>query len=104
MRRLVRHAPEQEALRAGHALVADDDQIRSLLLGDVEDRVGGIALPGVGLDLPASLLDLLARVPQRGVHVLPLLDQPLQAVRPLPSLLAEALASNRPRRSPPLGT
>ena len=36
---LVRHTAEQEALRAGHALVADHDQVGALLLGDVEDRV-----------------------------------------------------------------
>ena len=45
---LVRHAAEQEAPGAGHALVADHDQVRVDLLGDVEDGVGGIALAGVG--------------------------------------------------------
>ena len=48
---LVRHRAEQEALRAGHALVADDDQVGLLLLGDVEDRVGRVALARVDLDL-----------------------------------------------------
>ena len=41
---LVRHAAEQEALGAGHALVADHDQVGVGLLGDVEDRVGRVAL------------------------------------------------------------
>jgi hypothetical protein len=44
---LVGHGAEQEALGAGHALVADDDEVGFLLLGDVEDRVGGVALAGV---------------------------------------------------------
>ena len=47
---LVRHAAEQEALRAGHALVADHDQVGALLLGHVEDRVGGVALARVRLN------------------------------------------------------
>ncbi len=47
MGHLVRHRAEQEALRAGHPLVADDDQVGLLLLGDVEDRVGRVALAGV---------------------------------------------------------
>ena len=47
---LVRHRAEQEALGAGHALVADDDEVRAALLGDVEDRVGRIALTGEDLD------------------------------------------------------
>ena len=50
---LVRHRAEQEAPRAGHALVADDDQVRAALLGDVEDRVGRVALAREGLDLDA---------------------------------------------------
>ena len=57
VRHLVRHRPEQEALGAGHALVADHDQVAAPLLGDVEDRVGGIALAREGLDLDARRLD-----------------------------------------------
>ena len=48
---LVRHRAEQEALGAGHALVADDDQVGLLLLGDVEDRVGRVALARIQVDL-----------------------------------------------------
>ena len=55
MRDLVRHAPEQEALGAGHALVADHDQVGALLLGDVEDRVGRVALARVSLHVDARL-------------------------------------------------
>ncbi len=44
VRHLVRHGAQQEPLRAGHPLVADDDQVRLLLLGHVEDRVGRVAL------------------------------------------------------------
>ena len=61
---LVRHAAEQEALRAGHALVADHDQVGVLLLGDVEDRVGRVALARVGLDLDPLLLEVLRRPPR----------------------------------------
>ena len=48
---LVGDAAEQEAPGPGHALVADHDQVGLDLLGDVEDRVGRVALAGVGLDL-----------------------------------------------------
>ncbi len=44
VRDLGRHRAEQEPGRAGQPLVADDDQLAALLLGDVEDLVGGIAL------------------------------------------------------------
>ena len=63
---LVRHRAEQEAPRAGHALVADDDEVGLRLLGHVEDRVGGIALPRVLLDLdPGRLRDLLGTQGER---------------------------------------
>ena len=52
---LVRDASQQEALGSGHALVADHDQVGLLLLGHVQDRVGGVALAGVGLHLHAGL-------------------------------------------------
>ena len=51
---LVGHGAEQEALGAGHALVADDDQVGAALLGDVEDRVRRVALARVGADLDAG--------------------------------------------------
>ncbi len=51
VRDLVRHGAEQEALRARHALVADHDQVGALLLGDVEDRVGRVALARVRVDV-----------------------------------------------------
>ena len=44
---LVRDAAEQEAAGPGHPLVADDDQVGADLLGDVEDRVGGVSFAGV---------------------------------------------------------
>ena len=34
-----------------HSLVADHDQVGVLLLGDVEDRVGGVAAAGVAVGL-----------------------------------------------------
>ena len=51
MRHLVRHASEQEALGARHPLVADDDQVRILLLGHVEDGVVYGALVGFGFSM-----------------------------------------------------
>ena len=53
---VVGHAAEQEAARAGHPLVADDDQVGLGLFGDVEDRVRGVPLDRVGLDLDSLLL------------------------------------------------
>jgi hypothetical protein len=46
MRDLVRHATEQEALRAAHAFVADHDQVCALLLGHVQDRLRRVLLAG----------------------------------------------------------
>ena len=62
---LVRHGAEQEAPRAGHALVADDDEVRARLLRHIQDRVGGIALASVHVhgDVPRTgLLDAAAAV------------------------------------------
>ena len=54
---------------AGHALVADDDQVRPDLLGNVEDRVGRVALARVGLaSTPASRAS--GRRLEERVHVL----------------------------------
>ena len=89
VRHLVWHAAEQEALRTGHALVADDDEVGALLLGHVEDRVGRVALAGEGLDLHARLLDLVGRVAERGLHVLTRIDRPLKVVRSVLALGAQ---------------
>ncbi len=48
---VVGDAAEEEAAGAGHALVADDDQVGLGLFGDVEDGLGGIGLDRVGLHL-----------------------------------------------------
>ena len=40
--------PSRKRLVAGHALVADHDEVGAGLLGDVEDRVGRVALAGEG--------------------------------------------------------
>ena len=61
---LVRHAAEQEAPGAGHALVADHDQVRAGLLGDVEDRVRGIALARMRVDRHLGLLAPARRHPR----------------------------------------
>ncbi len=47
--------PSRKRLAPRHALVADHDQIRAALLGDVEDRVGGVALASVDVDVDARL-------------------------------------------------
>ncbi len=53
---VVGDAAEEEAAGAGHPLVADDDQVGVGFLGHVEDRVGGVALDRVCLDLDPLLL------------------------------------------------
>ena len=92
---LVRHAAEQEALGAGHALVADHDQVGALLLGHVEDRVGRIALARVDLHLDALRLEPLARPPQRRVHVLARVDHPLEVLGHLLALLPQPALGHR---------
>ena len=52
---VVGDAAEQEAAGSGHALVADHDQIGVGLFGDVEDRLGRLALDRVGLHLDPLL-------------------------------------------------
>jgi hypothetical protein len=52
---VVGDAAEHEAAGAGHPLVADHDQVRLHLFGDVEDRLRRIALDRVGLDLDPLL-------------------------------------------------
>ena len=54
----VGHRAQQEALGARHALVAHHDQVGVVLLGNVENRVGGIALTLEGLRGDAGLLDV----------------------------------------------
>ena len=87
--------PEQEALGARHALVADHDQVGAALLGDVEDRVRRVALARVGVHLHARLSRPLGRLAQRRVDVLARVDHPLQVLRRLPRLLPQALVRDR---------
>src|SRR4051812_9193407 len=75
VRDLVRHAPQQEAPRTGHALVADQDQVGVVLLGDVEDGVGGIPLPRVGYHLDLGLLRHTRRLVEQELHVLARVDR-----------------------------
>src|SRR3954451_10215291 len=81
MRHLVRHTAEKEALGACHALVADDDQVGALLLGDVEDGIRRVALAREGLHLHTRLVDLFGRGVERGLHVLARIDRPLEVFR-----------------------
>src|ERR1022692_1933383 len=55
MRHLVGHRAKQEALGAGHTLVANDDQISLALLGDIEDRIRGIALARIYVYLDSRI-------------------------------------------------
>ena len=95
VRDLVGHRAQQEALGAGHALVAHDDQVGAALLGDVEDRVGGIALAREGLDLDTGLLRQLGGLRERGVDVLARVGHPLDVGRQLAGLLAQARLRDR---------
>ena len=93
VRDLVRHRAEQEALGPGHALVADDDQVGALLLGDVEDRVGGVALARERLDrLRQRARASRCACSSTCEHVLARVD------RPLASRGADALLRSRSRR------
>ena len=62
---VVGDAAEEEAAGAGHPLVADDDQVGVGFLGDVEDRLGGVALDRVGLDLDPLLAAAAAAAASR---------------------------------------
>ncbi len=78
VRDLVGDRPEQEPRRAGHPLVADHDQIRALLLGDIDDRVGRVPDPRDGVDLGhAGAPRLIGGGLQQGEHVLTRVDRPL---------------------------
>ena len=95
MRDLVRHAAEQKALGAGHSLVADHDQVGVFLLGHVENRVGGIALARVSLDVHAGVAQRSGRVLERFAHVLARVDHPLQVTWHLLAFLLEAPLGHR---------
>jgi hypothetical protein len=56
VRDLVRHRAEEEPLGAGHALVADDDQVRAVRLRDIDDRVGRVAGLRVRVNLQVALV------------------------------------------------
>src|SRR5262249_45170041 len=85
---LVGHRTEQEAPRAGHALVAHDDEVRLLLLGDLKDRSGGLALAGVGVHLDARLARDVGGVVQARI------DRPADVLRRVAAFLAQALFGN----------
>src|SRR5438477_6306866 len=53
----VRDAAQEEAAGAGHALVADDDDVGVLLLGDAQDHVRGRAGAGMGLQVEVGPRD-----------------------------------------------
>ena len=92
---LVGHRAQQKAPGTSHALVADDDQIRLALLGDVENGVGGVALARIDIELHARLAGDLAGRPERYVDVLARIDRPLQVLGRLATFLAKALRRHR---------
>ena len=75
---LVRHGSEQEPLGSREAAVADDDQVGALLFGDIENRVGRVALARERLDLAdAGGTRLGSGLLEDREHVLSRLDHPL---------------------------
>ena len=86
---LVGNRAEQKPLGTGHALVAHDDEIRGLLLGHVENRVGGIALTGEDLHLlEAGLRGRAPRPLEQLKHVGARADRPLRVLRDVDALAA----------------
>ena len=65
---LVRHVPESEPFGPMHSLAANDDQTRTHAGRHVQQRIGGIRLTGVGLDLHSARTDLRGRLLQGRVH------------------------------------
>jgi hypothetical protein len=53
------NAAERKALGPGHPLVAHHDQAGALLFGDLEDRVGRVALARVRLSRDPGVLECL---------------------------------------------
>ena len=88
---LVGNRAEQKSLGAGHALVAHDDEIRGLLLGHVENRVGGIALTSEDLHLlETGLRGRAPRLLEQLEHVGTRADGPLHVLRDVDALAAAA--------------
>ncbi len=101
VRDLVRHAAEQEPLGARHALVADHDQVGVLLLGDVEDRVGRLALAGEGAHLDPGGLDSAAACVEDRVDILARAHGVCDVIRRLLLLRRAAATAARARRRSP---
>ena len=95
VRDLVRDAAQQEPLGAGHALVADDDQVRLLLVGDVEDHVRRLSLPRIGAHRDAGRLGLLGGLGERGVDILAGVHRVLDVGGRLEALLAQPRCGHR---------
>src|SRR5262245_8551488 len=89
VRDLVRNAAEQEPARTGHSLVPDEDEVGVVLLGDVEDRIGGIALSRMGDDLDALLLRRRRRPVEHELNVLARIDRVRDVARDPRLLLPE---------------
>ena len=78
MRDLVGHRAQEKPLRPGHALVADDYQVCALLLGDVQDRVGGISAARIDVGAHPVLVRQGDDGVERRADVLTAVDRPLQ--------------------------
>ena len=87
--------PSRKRFAPGHSLVADHDQIGADLLGDVEDRVGGIALPRMRLDVDPLLLGKPGGGLEGDVHVLARTQRIGHVAGHLALLLADATAGDR---------
>ena len=78
---LVRHGAEQEPVGAGHALVADDDEVGAALLGDVQERGRRVALARVDRDSTPAAAISSAALAQRRLDLLAGADAPALARR-----------------------
>ena len=74
MRHLIGDAPQQEALRSGHPLVPDDDEVDAFALGDLADHVGRIAVDALRLDRHARLAVCLLPLRENLLAVLRVAD------------------------------
>jgi peroxiredoxin Q/BCP len=74
---LVRHRAQQKAFGTGHSLVADDYKACVRLLCDVKDRIGGVSLARVGVDVNPGLPCDVGGVGEKRFDLLSRVDGPL---------------------------
>jgi len=92
---VVRDAAEDEAAGAGHALVADHDQVRLDLFGGAEDRLGGVAFERMRGDLDPLLAGLGGGGVEDEVDVLARADLVLNIRRSIALLVFDLALGDR---------